>query len=179
MNTQIMFYKKNELYYEFSNFYPVKIIIDGVTWLSSEHYFQSMKFSNKNVDCETYFDILQKADSPMKIFALARQKLLSGYGSKWVVNKKEDKRFVNDVIKQYEHVKIRTDWDIIKEDVMYKVLLAKFTQHVKLRKLLISTGTYELIENSTVDAYWGIGKDGNGLNILGKLLQKVRLEFVV
>lgn len=32
------------------------------------------------------------------------------------------------------------DWDEVKLDVMYRVVLAKFTQHPDLRQLLMNTG---------------------------------------
>ena len=68
----------------------------------------------------------------------------------------------------------RRDWEDVKNYVMYKALLIKFTQHEDLRKKLIGTDNRELIENSRHDSYWGIGKDGSGHNLLGQLLMQVR-----
>lgn len=42
MNT-ILFYNENEEFGFFSNYYPVTIIIDGVIYASTEHYYQSQK----------------------------------------------------------------------------------------------------------------------------------------
>ena len=36
-------------YYFLSNFYPVKIIIDGLEYPTTEHYFQSMKFLDPKI----------------------------------------------------------------------------------------------------------------------------------
>jgi ribA/ribD-fused uncharacterized protein len=72
---------------------------------------------------------------------------------------------------------IRSDWAQIKVERMRDVLRAKFTQHEYLRKQLLATGDAELIEESTMDAFWGIGKKGNGQNMLGKLLMEVRAEL--
>ncbi len=40
----ILFYRVNEPYGCFSNFSRHPIAIDGVTWPTTEHYFQAMKF---------------------------------------------------------------------------------------------------------------------------------------
>ena len=71
----------------------------------------------------------------------------------------------------------RNDWKRIRKDVMYKALLAKFTQHNYLRKLLLGTGERTLIEHSPYDSYWGDGGDGTGKNHLGKLLMQLRHEL--
>lgn len=41
----------------------------------------------------------------------------------------------------------------------------------------LSTGHEELIEHTTHDSYWADGGDGNGKNMLGKLLMQVRREL--
>ena len=60
---------------------------------------------------------------------------------------------------------------------MYKALLAKFTQHDCLRKLLLGTGERRLIGHNPYDSYWGNGGDGTGLNCLGELLMQLRREL--
>jgi len=69
---------------------------------------------------------------------------------------------------------IRPDWEAVKDDVMRRALRAKFTSHADLRKLLLSTGEEDLVENAPGDYYWGIGADGSGRNMLGKLLMELR-----
>ena len=73
--------------------------------------------------------------------------------------------------------KLRKDWESVKNNVMKKALLAKFTQHEDLKNLLISTGEAKLIEHTENDAYWGDGGDGKGKNFLGILLMQVREEL--
>jgi ribA/ribD-fused uncharacterized protein len=73
--------------------------------------------------------------------------------------------------------RIRPNWDIVKDNVMYEAVKAKFSQHAELKTLLLSTGTAKLIEHTETDAYWGDGGDGKGLNKLGKILMKVRDEL--
>jgi hypothetical protein len=70
----------------------------------------------------------------------------------------------------------RTNWDAVKDRVMYEALLAKFTQHDHLQKLLLETGDATLVEHTTNDSYWGDG-GGGGKNMLGKLLMEVREEL--
>ena len=40
----IYFYNKDEKYYEFTNFFPSPIELDGREWPTTEHYFQAQKF---------------------------------------------------------------------------------------------------------------------------------------
>lgn len=72
---------------------------------------------------------------------------------------------------------IRPDWEVVKDEIMYRAVLAKFKAHPDLRQLLLSTGTEEIIEKTTRDHYWGCGTDGTGKNILGKTLMRVREEL--
>jgi len=67
---------------------------------------------------------------------------------------------------------LRPDWEQIKDDVMRKAIMAKFSQHDKLRKLLLSTEDAIIIEHSNKDSYWG--DYNNGKNMLGKILMETR-----
>jgi len=73
---------------------------------------------------------------------------------------------------------ILSEWNLIKDQVMYTALLAKFTQHTNLAEMLKRTGTEVLIEGNTWgDKYWGMVKeDGQwvGENKLGKMLMEIR-----
>lgn len=71
----------------------------------------------------------------------------------------------------------RVDWFHVNIQTMDEVLLLKFTQHPSLKLELLSTGDLELIEDSPVDPFWGIGKDGQGRNELGKALERLRDKF--
>lgn len=74
---------------------------------------------------------------------------------------------------------LRNDWDKVKDQIMYEVVTAKFTQNSDLKKKLIETGDSILIEGTTWgDTYWGIDlATGKGLNHLGKILEKVREDI--
>lgn len=69
-------------------------------------------------------------------------------------------------------------WNERKEEIMYRGLKAKFTQHPELGELLISTENKTLVERTDIDGYWGDGKDGKGGNRLGNLLMQLRLELI-
>lgn len=69
---------------------------------------------------------------------------------------------------------LRSDWEKIKDDVMYLGLLLKFTQHPDLANKLKATKGRELEEgNDWGDKYWGT-VNGEGLNKLGIFLMKIR-----
>lgn len=74
-------------------------------------------------------------------------------------------------------VKIRDDWSDVKLAVMEKILRSKFEDDL-LRFRLCETGTQEIVEGNTWgDVFWGVC-DGKGSNHLGKILMKLRKEFV-
>jgi len=71
-------------------------------------------------------------------------------------------------------VKLRDDWENVKYQIMYDIVLTKFTQNDHLKKLLLETGDAELVEgNWWNDTYWGRCR-GIGKNNLGKILTGVR-----
>ena len=73
---------------------------------------------------------------------------------------------------------LRPDWEMIKDQVMYIAVKAKFTQHIELSNLLISTGNAYIVEHTQNDSYWADGGDGSGKNMLGIILMKVRDELI-
>ena len=82
----------------------------------------------------------------------------------------------SDAKRKGRHVNLRPDWEEVKDNIMYEIVLAKFTQNEALRKRLISTGEEELIEgNDWGDQYWGVS-NGSGKNKLGQILMRVREE---
>jgi ribA/ribD-fused uncharacterized protein len=74
-------------------------------------------------------------------------------------------------------LRLRPDWESVKDAVMREAVLAKFTQHDELRKLLLGTGEATLVEHTENDSYWGDGGDGSGRNMLGRILMEVREEL--
>jgi ribA/ribD-fused uncharacterized protein len=72
---------------------------------------------------------------------------------------------------------IRPDWEAIKEDVMYRAVRRKFELHPALKAMLLATGDEEIAEANPADSYWGVGRDGTGLNKLGKIMARIRAEL--
>lgn len=77
---------------------------------------------------------------------------------------------------QSRKVPLREDWNDVKDEVMLLALRLKFSAPT-LRDLLLATGNRPLHEKSDGDFYWGIGRDGSGLNRMGCLLEQVRNEL--
>jgi len=76
---------------------------------------------------------------------------------------------------------VSPDWSKIKFERMKSVLMAKYTQHIDLKDLLLSTKDAILIESTKIDnpvnRLWG-QVNGKGQNMLGKLLMEVRDELI-
>lgn len=74
-------------------------------------------------------------------------------------------------------IKLRDDWESVKDQIMYEVCWLKFSTHQDLKESLLATGDEELIEgNWWGDTYWGVC-NGVGQNKLGKILMKIRSEL--
>lgn len=83
--------------------------------------------------------------------------------------------------------KMRADWENVKADVMWRVLLAKFAQHPLATDILMATGDSRIYEGNTwYDQVWGVTEEftgkkaakGSGVwvgqNILGEMLMEIR-----
>lgn len=164
----IRFFSSTEHFFQLSNYFQVKITIDGVTYPSSEHYYQSQKFVYEGASTKSleYANAITSAKTPNTPKELASQKVKGGY--KWRID-------LNETIRQYQDAKFNAkDWDRRKDNVMRKVVFQKFFQNSSLKELLLSTYPFKLVEASPYDSYWGEGKDKRGLNMLGKILEETR-----
>ena len=75
-------------------------------------------------------------------------------------------------------VNLRPDWEDIKLKCMVQIVWAKF-KNSDLRQKLVLTGNKELVEaNNWNDRFWGTDMNGNGQNVLGKILMQVREEVI-
>lgn len=172
----ILFYSPKDRYFEFSNYYMLPVKVGNITYPSTESAFQAAKFYYPdNKDMMDYFYLIVNSESSQRYKSLGSQKPYF-HGNNWLINKsKPELGYMNDVISKYKDiVKPIENWDEIKDQIMEIAVFAKFKQNKKLKDLLLSTGNAELVENSPRDYYWGIGKDGKGKNMLGKILMKVR-----
>ena len=71
----------------------------------------------------------------------------------------------------------RPDWNEIRLEIMYRGVAAKFSTSAWLRQELLRTADAVLMEHSPTDLFWGIGKQGDGANHLGRILMRVRDEL--
>lgn len=86
----------------------------------------------------------------------------------------EAKRLANETYKAAKD----PDWKNKKVAVVEEILRAKLTQHPEAREALRKSGDEEIVEDSPTDYFWGIGADGTGQNVLGKLWMKLRAEMI-
>ena len=73
---------------------------------------------------------------------------------------------------------LRTDWYDKRHTFMYDVVLAKVYQNEDFKTNLIESGFRPIIHHTKKDKFWGDGPENNGLNILGKILMKIREKLL-
>ncbi len=139
----------------FCNFAPTPLVVDGVTFESSEELFQLMKFKDEDVIRRIRAGITMggKACHQIKMTA-----------------------------KSYEKAYRRPDWGQMILDAMKFCLMLKYEQCPEFCDLLQKSAGKYIVEDQTSmpkknpDA-WGLKADGNnyvGPNILGRLLMELR-----
>ena len=68
----------------------------------------------------------------------------------------------------------RPFWEQKKVAIMYTLIKQKFSCHEELKEMLLNTGNARLVEgNHWGDIFWGVC-NGEGQNMLGKILMNVR-----
>ncbi|WOL12813.1 riboflavin biosynthesis protein PYRR, chloroplastic isoform X1 [Canna indica] len=156
----ISFYKTWERYGSFSNYSPHPIQMPDengnyMTWSTVEHYYQAHKFVGvDNPLAKDAFEQIKTAKSPEEASQKGRRL-------------------------QREHPElVRADWESAKIDVMYRALRCKFSTYPHLNAMLCSTAGSVLVEASPHDLFWGGGREGEGLNYLGRLLMQLRTEIL-
>lgn len=165
----VRFYKPDEKPFGvFCNYLVSPISIRGKYYNSVEHFYQSKKFIGD------YEETVRSAKTPhqSKVLASLRVSASSAQAYEWRVPLDQ---IIAKALEQ--KVQVRSDWEDIKEDIMFEGLKAKFDAYPTYKKLLLSTGTQRIEENSPIDTYWGTGKYGTGKNRLGVLLMKLREEY--
>ncbi|KAJ0427925.1 putative 5-amino-6-(5-phosphoribosylamino)uracil reductase [Helianthus annuus] len=116
---------------------------------------QAHKFvGSSNPDARSYVEAIHSAKSPEEAAIMGRK------------------------IQREHPDMVRGDWESVKTEVMYKALKCKFSIYPHLNSMLLSTAGCVLVEASPHDLFWGGGRDGEGLNYLGRLLMKLRSEFL-
>lgn len=139
----------------------MKKIINSFT---GEYYFLSNFYEAPITYDGISYENNEAAFQAQKCFSYNERKTFSS------LNPSEAKRKGRRVI-------LRSDWEDVKTDEMYKICKAKFSQNSDLKEKLLTTGNAELEEGNTWgDRIWGT-VDGVGENRLGKILTKIREEL--
>lgn len=76
-----------------------------------------------------------------------------------------------------QKIRLRSDWEHVKVQVMKDAISRKFSQNDDLRQRLIDTEDRYLIEGNTWgDKFWGVC-EGRGQNKLGEILMEYRANL--
>lgn len=159
-DNRILFFKRDREEFGFlSNFHEAPIFLDGEQWRSAEFYYQA-----------------QKSDDPEFREAIRNAKNADhakGIGTDPTRSRKARKRswFYG------RPEKMRADWHQVKLPILEQAVRAKFLQNPDLAAKLLATGDAEIIEDSTFDPFWGIGRNGEGENRMGRMLMQIRQEL--
>ena len=156
-DNRVLFFERDKATFGFlSHMWPSPILLDGERWRTVEHYYQSRKSENPE-----YRAAVRDAATPGRAKRLAVPPHVTGWRSRqsWFRRNGGEPR---------------ADWDAVKLDVMRRTDLAKYAQNPELAALLLATGGAEIVEDSPGDRFWGIGRDGAGLNWAGRILMEVR-----
>ena len=143
----------------FSQWFPSKFVIDGISYLCAEQYMMARK--------ATFFGDSKTLNKIMITTSPKEQKALGRTVKPFDINK----------------------WNAIVKEIVFKGNLAKFRQNPKLKDKLLDTIGTTLVEASPLDKIWGIGlsaKDEKalnrdtwqGTNWLGEILTNVREELL-
>lgn len=73
-------------------------------------------------------------------------------------------------------VRLRSDWEDVKVEVMTQLVRAKFEDPDLMYKLAQTKDAYLIEGNTWGDTFWGVCR-GKGKNHLGQILMKVRSEI--
>ena len=156
----------------FSNCVVSPFIYRNVAFMSSEHWFQIMKFLNVPLNDNNLIKFsaikgISKKETQEKCNAVANKML--GFTPVYVAQ----------FGRRCREVPIRDFWESSRTYYMACALYLKFTTSNDLfRQKLLSTGDAVLIERAPNDNYWAIStKTSKGQNMLGALLMATR-EFI-
>lgn len=128
-----------------------------------------------------YFFLSNYYIAPITYNGLTFQSNEAAFQAQKTLNEGQRRKFTklapNNAKAKGRNVILREDWEEVKDQIMYEICLAKFSQNQDLKKKLIDTGDEELVEgNIWRDTYWGV-YNRKGKNKLGKILMRIREEL--
>jgi ribA/ribD-fused uncharacterized protein len=132
----------------FSPYTAHMIEIDGVVYPTVEHAYQCSRYTDQNVVQE-----ILNAHSPVQA---------------WKVSSK------------YKHLQV-PDFQEKKLEVMKNLMRMKIEQHDEVRNALLDSGDIKIIKHITTyppgDGFWDDGKNGEGLDHMGRMWMELRKEL--
>lgn len=145
---------------EFSNFHKCSFVYKGLTWKSSEQAYMAEK--------AIYFG---DYDAFMRI---------------WYSNTPKEAKTIGREVKNFD----AKEWLNVSRFYMQSIVYQKFKQNKYLKDLLLRADLADkhFVEGSPVDGIWGVkvswddpriddDKNWDGLNMLGKVLDDVRVQI--
>lgn len=104
----------------------------------------------KNKDNKEYIDLLLNIKSPFDI---------------------------HNILKNFKLIYDQNEWEHEKINIMKKILIIKINKYPEIKSYLLKSGLSPIIHYSKYDLCFGQKRNGNGKNMLGKLLEEIRLEL--
>lgn len=134
----------------FSPYSAHAIEVDGVVYSTVEHAYQCQRYTDQKI-----IEEIRAARSPVKVWAVS-----SKYKAVQIPEFKQDE---------------------YKLGVMKKLMRLKVDQHEDVRRALIDSGDIKIVKHITTyppgDGFWDDGKDGTGLNHMGRMWMEIREEI--
>lgn len=128
-----------------------------------------------------YFFLSNFYESPITYNGLTYRNNEAAFQAQKTLDDKVKKMFIDltalEAKRKGRRVKLRSDWESVKIQIMYEICAIKFQNNEELGKLLMDTKGQHLEEgNNWGDTFWGT-VNGKGMNNLGKILMNVRLQL--
>jgi ribA/ribD-fused uncharacterized protein len=71
-----------------------------------------------------------------------------------------------------------SDWKKNRQLFMTRALFRKVMEYPDIQQALLDTGDSLMIETSSYDYFWGVGRDLRGQNMLGKVWMDIRKKII-
>lgn len=127
-----------------ASYSPHGFVLDGLEWKTAEHYYQATKFSG------AYFVRVSRQATPE------------------LATKTGDSIFARFIGKR------NNNWKEKRQVMMTRAVYTKCCRHPDVAAALLATGDKKIVDCSSYDYFWGIGRDGRGENTYGQVLMNVR-----
>jgi ribA/ribD-fused uncharacterized protein len=141
-------YPLEKFYIFFSPYTAHTILLNEIIYPTVEHAYQCQRYTDQNI-----IEEIRNAPSPVKAWEI------SG-------------RYKNMQLPDFKEKKL---------EVMKMLMRLKVVQHEDVRIALLDSDNLKIVKHITTyppgDGFWDDGKDGNGLNHIGKMWMEIREEL--